>query len=89
MVATDLINKDKDFPIFFKYLYMLSKPLMKSPAQGAETTLYLASSPEVEGITGQYFVNKKIAESSPASHDPQLAQQLWKVSEELTNLLKK
>jgi NAD(P)-dependent dehydrogenase (short-subunit alcohol dehydrogenase family) len=84
MVATDLI--DKDFPRFFKYLYKLSRPLMKSPAQGAETSLYLASSPEVEGVTGQYFVNKKIAESSPTSHDPQLAQHLWSVSLQLAKL---
>jgi hypothetical protein len=60
---------------------------MKSPAQGAETALYLASSPAVEGITSQYFVNKKIAESSTDSHDPQLAQRLWNVSAKLTRLV--
>jgi hypothetical protein len=86
MAATSLVDKDNDFPVFFKYLYKLSKPLMKSPAQGAETSIYLASSPEVEGITGQYFVNKKIAQSSPASHDPQLAQRLWEASEKLAKL---
>jgi len=86
MVATSLIDKDKDFPVFFKYFYKLSKPLMKSPAKGAETSLYLASSPEVEGVTGRYFVNKKIVESSLASHDAQLAQRLWSVSEKLAKL---
>jgi len=86
MVATDLIDKDKDFPVFFKYLYKLSRPLMKSPVKGAETSIYLASSPEVESVTGRYFVNKKIAESSPESHDPQLAQRLWAVSEKLSKL---
>jgi NAD(P)-dependent dehydrogenase (short-subunit alcohol dehydrogenase family) len=86
MVATDLIDKDKDFPRFFKYLYKLSRPLMKSPAKGAETSLYLASSPEVEGVTGQYFVNKKIAQSCPESHDHELAWRLWEVSEKLANL---
>lgn len=87
MVATDLIDKDKDFPVFFKYLYKLSKPLMKSPAKGAETSIYLASSAEVEGTTSQYFVDKKIAESSPESHDTQLAQRLWGVSAKLTSLV--
>jgi NAD(P)-dependent dehydrogenase (short-subunit alcohol dehydrogenase family) len=87
MVATDLIDKDKDFPRFYKYLYKLSRPLMKSPAKGAETSIYLASSPEVEGVTGQYFINKKIAESSTDSHDPQLAQRLWNVSAKLTRLV--
>ena len=86
MVATDLVDKDKDFPVFFKYLYKLSKPLMKSPDKGAQTSIYLASSPEVEGVTGQYFVNKKIAESSPESHNTQLAQHLWEVSEKLAKL---
>jgi NAD(P)-dependent dehydrogenase (short-subunit alcohol dehydrogenase family) len=86
MIATDLIDKDKDFPVFFKYLYKLSRPLMKSPAKGAETSLYLASSPEVDGVTGQYFVNKKISPSSPDSHDPQLAQRLWEVSRKLAKL---
>ena len=86
MVATDLIDKDKDFPVFFKYLYKLSKPLMRSPAKGAETSLYLASSPEVEGISGRYFVNKRIAQSSPESHDTHLAQRLREVSERLAKL---
>jgi NAD(P)-dependent dehydrogenase (short-subunit alcohol dehydrogenase family) len=86
MVATNLIDKDKDFPVFFKYLYKLSRPLLKSPDKGAETTLYLASSLEVEGITGRYFINKKISPSSPASHDPQLAQRLWAISEKLAKL---
>lgn len=86
MVSTSLVDKDKDFPVFFKYLYKLSKPLMKSPAQGAETSLYLASSSEVEGVTGRYFVNKKIAQSCPESHDHELARRLWEVSEKLANL---
>ena len=86
MVATSLVDKDKDFPKLFKYLYRLSKPLMKSPAKGADTILYLASSPEVEGITGQYFVNKRVAQSSPESHDVQVAQRLWEVSAQLASL---
>jgi len=59
---------------------------MKSPAHGAETSIYSASSPEIEGITGRYFINKKIAQSSPESHDRELAQRLWEVSEKLANL---
>lgn len=37
-------------------------------------------------VTGRYFVNKKIAESSPQSRDPHLAQRLWDMSEKLTKL---
>ena len=55
-------------------------------AQGAETVVYLASAPEVEGVTGKYFVNKRAVESSPSSHDPDLAQRLWQVSREMIGL---
>jgi NAD(P)-dependent dehydrogenase (short-subunit alcohol dehydrogenase family) len=55
-----------------------------SPEQGARTVLYLASSPEVAGVTGRYFVKEQPAVSSAASHDQAVAQRLWQVSEELT-----
>lgn len=52
-----------------------------TPLEGAQTTLYLATSSEVEGITGQYFYKKRIARSSKISHDRQIARKLWKISE--------
>jgi NAD(P)-dependent dehydrogenase (short-subunit alcohol dehydrogenase family) len=57
-----------------------------SPEQGARTLMYLASSPEVEGVTGEYFQNEKIVKSSPASHDEAAARRLWEISETLTHL---
>jgi hypothetical protein len=42
---------------------------MISPEKGAETSMYLASSPEVEGLSGRYFVKKAEARSSDVSHD--------------------
>jgi retinol dehydrogenase 14 len=59
---------------------------MKSPEQGAETSINLASSPEVEGLSGRYFVKKAEARSSDKSYDKRLARRLWEVSAELTNL---
>ena len=56
-------------------------------ARGAQTSLYLATSPEVEGVGGKYFVNQREVRSSAASHDQRLAQSLWQVSAELTRLL--
>jgi NAD(P)-dependent dehydrogenase (short-subunit alcohol dehydrogenase family) len=56
------------------------------PAEGAETIIYLASSPEVEGVTGKYFVQKKEARSSDVSYDVEDARRLWQVSLELTGL---
>ena len=67
------------------YLNLL-KPLMKSTNRGAETAVYLACSPEVEGVTGKYFINKKPAKSSSRSHDEAIAQRLWEVSCQLTGL---
>lgn len=58
-------------------------PFLLSPAKGAETTVYLASSPEVETTTGKYFVKKQPVPSSDASHDTAVAKRLWSVSEEL------
>jgi len=52
--------------------------------QGAQTSIYLASSPEVEGLSGKYFVDCKAVDSSPRSYDQALAEKLWQVSLELT-----
>ena len=57
-----------------------------SPAEGAQTVIYLASSPDVEGVTGKYFVKEKAVQSSEASYDQVAAQRLWQVSEELAGL---
>jgi NAD(P)-dependent dehydrogenase (short-subunit alcohol dehydrogenase family) len=57
-----------------------------SPEEGAQTTIYLATSPEVEGVTGKYFVQKKATTSSPASYDQAAARQLWTISAEMTGL---
>jgi NAD(P)-dependent dehydrogenase (short-subunit alcohol dehydrogenase family) len=59
-------------------------PLMaRKPAEGAETSIHLATSAEVEGISGKYFTDRKIVESDPASYDRQAAEQLWRLSEDL------
>jgi NAD(P)-dependent dehydrogenase (short-subunit alcohol dehydrogenase family) len=62
----------------------LARPFMKSPARGADTVTYLACSPEVEGVSGKYFVNRREARSNAESYQPAVATRLWKVSEELT-----
>ena len=53
-------------------------------AQGAETLTYLAASPEVEGVTGQFFVDCRAVPSAPLSYDRELAAGLWELSERLT-----
>jgi len=57
------------------------------PAEkGAQTQIYLASSPKVEGVTGRYFADSREVRSSPASYDGAAARRLWRVSEELIGL---
>lgn len=51
-----------------------------SPAKGARTSIYLASSPDVEKISGENFARSKISKSSRESNDPELARRLWEVS---------
>lgn len=55
-----------------------------TPEQGAETIIYLASSPEVEGVNGKYFDKCKPVRSSDASYDADAARRLWEISEQLT-----
>jgi NAD(P)-dependent dehydrogenase (short-subunit alcohol dehydrogenase family) len=57
-----------------------------SVEEGAATPVYLATSPEVENVTGKYFVKQQIAETSAIAHDRKLQRELWKVSAELTGL---
>ncbi len=59
------------------------KPFILSAAQGARTSVYLASSPDVAGITGRYFVKCKARKPSSVAQDDEAARRLWKTSEEL------
>ena len=58
----------------------------KSVVEGAATSVYLASSPEVAGVSGRYFVDCRPVKSAPQSYDRTAAERLWAVSEELTGL---
>ena len=62
----------------------VARLFMKTPAQGAGTPVYLASSPEVEGVTGRYYASRKLKASSKASYHATAAARLWQVSTGLT-----
>ena len=64
----------------------LARPFMRSPQRGASTIVYLATSPEVAGATGGYYVNRQRREPSAAARDDATARRLWQLSEELTGL---
>jgi NAD(P)-dependent dehydrogenase (short-subunit alcohol dehydrogenase family) len=67
-------------------LFRAFKPFMRSPKKGADTLVYLAASPDVQGRTGEYFIDREVAIPSEEAYDGALREQLWEASEELTNL---
>ena len=69
-----------------KIFHLPLQLFLSTPEKGAETSVYLATSPEVEGITGKYFAGKRAVVSSPESRDAAIARRLWEVSEQLTGL---
>lgn len=60
--------------------------IARSPEKGAETSIYLASSTAVQGITGKYFVDCKVTQPAPQAADRAVARRLWDVSIELVHL---
>jgi retinol dehydrogenase 14 len=76
----------EDQAAYFAVMSRVARLFMKTPAQGAGTPIYLASSPEVEGVTGRYFVNRKPKTSSKASYDTTAAARLWQASANLAGL---
>jgi NAD(P)-dependent dehydrogenase (short-subunit alcohol dehydrogenase family) len=69
---------------FGGFAVRLLKPLFLTPEEGADTAVYLASSPEVEGVSGQYFYRRQPAKVSKRARDEASARRLWDLSEELT-----
>jgi len=69
-----------------KFSQWFARKFFKSPEEGAETSIFLASSREVENITGKYYVNKQPKESSEESYNLENAKKLWKICTEMTKL---
>lgn len=67
----------------FKYGTRLARPFLLTSAKGARTSIYLASSPEVEGVTGEYFARCAIKQPSARARDDASARRLWELSEQL------
>jgi len=72
------------------WLGKIAVPLLKlvamSPRKAAQTSIYTASSPEVENITGRYFMRKKPVLSNPISYDEAATQRLWEISTKMTRI---
>jgi len=82
-VATRLGSGNK-IPI--RPVYILLRPFTISPKKGAETSVFLASSPDVDGVSGKYFDQKRESRSSRVSHDEEGQELLWEMSAKLTGL---
>jgi retinol dehydrogenase 14 len=67
-----------------KAFFAFVKLFFGSPEKGARTSIYLATSPEVEGISGKYFSNQKELRANPESYDEAEAKRMWNICESLT-----
>jgi hypothetical protein len=84
MVDTGLVNTGSS-PLM-KAMWRVARPFMISPEKGAQTSIYLASSPDVEGISGKYFKNRKPTRASGRSQSRPEAARLWRLSQEETGV---
>lgn len=80
VVGTDFFNKIGG--LAGKVLNLFA-PFMRTTEKGTDTVIWLALSPEVEGITGKYFVDRKAQATNPESYDTTIAARLWEVSERM------
>jgi len=78
-IATNLdVSKEKEKGLFWYLLVkMTAKFFSVTNEKGAETSIYLATSPEVENVTGRYFVKKKIAKVNDKYHTPENEKIIW------------
>lgn len=81
-VATRL-GRDGDGGRLGELAMRLGRPFARTPEQGAETSVFLATSPTVAGVNGQYFANSRPASPSAAARDDDAARRLWEHSETL------
>jgi NAD(P)-dependent dehydrogenase (short-subunit alcohol dehydrogenase family) len=79
-------NFTRDFRGFYRLMAFLWRPFMRTPAEGADTIIYLASSPEMDGVTGGYFKDRRRIKSSDTSYDSHVARRLWNLSVMLTGI---
>jgi NAD(P)-dependent dehydrogenase (short-subunit alcohol dehydrogenase family) len=69
-----------------RLLISLLSPFFRTPEKGAATSIHLASSPALDGVSGRYFANRREVTPSPAARDDAAARRLWELSERMTGL---
>ena len=71
---------------FFTVISRVVRPLLKTPAQGAQTSIYLASTPDLADVTGQFFTNGKPKRANRIAYDIDMTARLWRVSADLVGM---
>jgi NAD(P)-dependent dehydrogenase (short-subunit alcohol dehydrogenase family) len=61
-------------------------PLLRSPEKGAETTVYVATAPELAGVSGRFFADSREGRTATASYNVATARRLWEIGERLVGL---
>lgn len=79
-------NFGKSGTALFHAMFLLVWPFMISPEKGARTSVYLASSPEMKGVSGEYFNRRKKARTTKRAQDMAMAKRLWELSEKTVGL---
>jgi len=77
-IKTQLVEKNDNK--LFGLAWKLAKPIMQSVEKGAQTSVFLASDKQMEGLSGQYWSKMKLKRSSKESYDKQVADRLWNIS---------
>jgi retinol dehydrogenase-14 len=83
-VRTDFGAEDQAW--FFSIISHAVRPFLKTPAQGARSSIYLASSPDMQGVTAQFFVNSKPKTANKVAYDADMTRRLWDVSAGLVGM---
>ena len=73
----------RDLPWYLRAVANMAIPFMRGIEKGAATGVFLATSPSVRGISGEYFIDEKIVTPSQYSRDPAVGERLWKLTEAL------
>jgi NAD(P)-dependent dehydrogenase (short-subunit alcohol dehydrogenase family) len=84
VTRTNIIDEASP-PIARPFLGLI-KRVVQTPEQGARTTIYLATAPEIASITGKYFIKGREQTSPPVSYDTDLQERLWRISDHLVGL---
>lgn len=71
--------------LFRPFYRVFQKLTALTPEQGADTIVYLASAPEMEGITGKFFIERREKRSLAVSYDEGIAKKLWEISEKMVS----